>query len=552
MKHCSSKPAAREAGLDEQPTNHISLKIMQIRFLALFFLLPFFAPAQDFFAPSAVREVRIELPYRNWDWKLDSIKKNNPDARLLGTAYVDGQYFDSVGVRYKGNSSYFRTRKETYKKLPLNVKLNFKKRNAQIPGGHNTVRLSNAFLDPSFIRDPLMYEVVRRYMPAPQCNFAKVFVNEKFYGLYINTESIDSAFLRKHFGTAIGHIIKCDPDNWKKTRSQSGCPKGENASLAYLNDAPGCYDAFYEVEDVKAWQPLLRLIKILNKTPEKIETALNVDQALWMHALNNVMVNLDSYTGSLSHNYYLWADTFGVCHPIMWDFNMAFGGWRRDMSFSEMSDDQLIMYSPLAESTNAKRPLISQLLKNKFYGKIYLAHYKTIVNDFLASGELLKSAEKLMATARPAVQADSLKLYPMQTFNDALDKTMTNGPDHIIGIRQLMDARAKWLARHGLLAKPQPKITDNQAVVADSLCTVSVKLEGGKSAWLCHRDVKFKAFSRVPMLDDGQNGDATPGDGIFTARVEAAKIKHYYIIGENDDMAATLPERASYEFFEVK
>ena len=525
---------------------------MPIRILALLLLLPLFAPAQDFFAPSAIREVRIELPYRNWDWKLDSIKKNNPDARLLGTAYVDGQHFDSVGVRYKGNSSYFRTRKETYKKLPFNVKLNFKKRNAQIPGGHNTVRLSNAFLDPSFIRDPLMYEVVRRYMPAPQCNFAKVFVNEKFYGLYINTESIDSVFLRKHFGTATGHIIKCDPDNWKKTRSQAGCPKGENASLAYLNDAPGCYDAFYEVEDAKAWQPLLRLIKILNKTPEKIETALNVDQTLWMHALNNVMVNLDSYTGSLSHNYYLWADTFGICHPIMWDFNMAFGGWRRDMSFTEMSDEQLIIYSPLAESTNPKRPLISQLLKNKFYGKIYLAHYKTIVNDFLANGELLKSAEKLMASARPIVQADSLKLYPMQAFNDAMDKTMTNGPDHIIGIRQLMDARAKWLARHGLLAKPQPKITDNQAIVTDSLCTVTAKLEGGKSAWLCHRDAKPKAFARTPMHDDGQNGDTTAGDGIFTAQIEAAKIKHYYIIGENDDMAATLPERASYEFFEVK
>ncbi len=527
----------------------------QIALLLLCAALPVLAGAQDFYTPGTVRDMRIELPYKSWDWKLDSLKKNNPDARLLGAAYVDGQFFDSVGVRYKGNSSYFRTRKETLKKLPLNVKLNFKKKKTKLTGGQNTVRLSNAFLDPSFIRDPLMYEVVRRYMPAPKCNFTRLTINEKSYGLYVNTEGVDTNFLRQHFGTTAGHLIKCDPDSWKKTRAQAGCPKGENASLAYLNDAAGCYEPFYEMDDAnnaKAWASLLRLIRILNKAPDKIESALDVDQTLWMHALNNTMVNLDSYTGSLSHNYYLWADTFGISHPIMWDFNMAFGGWRRDMSFEEMSDEQLTIYTPLAESNNPKRPLISQLLKNKFFAKIYLAHYKTIVADYLTNGELLKHADKLLSTIKPYLSADSIKLYPFQAFNDCMDKTMNNGPDHIIGIRQLMDARAKWLAKNGLLNKPQPKVSDNKAVVTDKDCLVTCKVEGGKAAWLCYRVGKPRVFARVAMLDNGQNGDATAGDGIFTAKVEAAKIKQYYLIAENDDMASLLPERASFEFFEVK
>jgi hypothetical protein len=114
--------------------------------------------------------------------------------------------------------------------------------------------LSNAFLDPSFIRDPLAYEVIRQYMPAPECNFAKVYVNTTFYGLYVNTESIDEAFVQKHFQTDKGYLIKCDPDNWKRVRSQTGCPKGENASLAYLNDSAGCYDSFYEVDTAAAWK----------------------------------------------------------------------------------------------------------------------------------------------------------------------------------------------------------------------------------------------------------------------------------------------------------
>lgn len=101
---------------------------------------------------------------------------------------------------------------------------------------------------------------------------------------------------------------------------------------------------------------------------------LDVDQTLWMLAINNALVNLDSYNGSLSHNYYLWFDSLHVVHPIIWDLNMSFGGWRRDFSFQEMTDEQLIQYSPFAEFENLRRPLISKLLKNPLYRKTYVAH----------------------------------------------------------------------------------------------------------------------------------------------------------------------------------
>ncbi len=111
---------------------------------------------RKYFYGSGVQEVRIELPYKQWDVKLGFLKKGpNAEARAMGTAWVNGQRFDSVGVRYKGNSSYFRTRNETSKKLPLNIKLDFKNKGQKMKDGQTTVKLSNAFLDPSFIREPL-------------------------------------------------------------------------------------------------------------------------------------------------------------------------------------------------------------------------------------------------------------------------------------------------------------------------------------------------------------------------------------------------------------
>jgi hypothetical protein len=516
--------------------------------IALLFLLSAPLSAQDFYGPS-IQEIRLELPSKNWDVKLDSLKKANPEARAMGSAWLNGQRFDSVGIRYKGNSSYFRTRNETMKKLPLNVKLDFKIKSQKLKDGHSTIKLSNAFLDPGFVREPLAYELIRKYMPTPQCNFSKVFVNNKFYGVYVNSESIDMNFIKKHFGTSTGNIVKCDPDNWKRVRSQSGCPKGENASLTYLNDNAGCYDAFYEVDNPAAWKLLLNLIKTLNKSPENIESVLNVDQTLWMLALNNAMVNLDSYNGSLSHNYYLWFDTTGVAHPLIWDLNMAFGGWRRNFSFEEMKDEELIQYQPLAEIENLKRPLISKLLKVSYFRKIYLAHLRTINNDWLVSGQLMNRAQALSKDIEPWVKQDSLKLYSFTDFQNALDKTMKSGPDNVIGIRQLMSKRSEWLNAHPLLNKIQPKIEQVKHQAEGDKITFSAKLtDATKGAWINYRKDKMFVFKRKPMLDDGANGDAVAGDGIFTIQLDAASAKQYYVAAEGEEGAATFPERASFEF----
>ncbi|MCB9316414.1 MAG: CotH kinase family protein [Lewinellaceae bacterium] len=506
--------------------------------------------AQDFYG-KGTQEVRLKLPGSAWDSQLDSLKNVNPSARLLGTAWVNGVKYDSVGIRYKGNSSYFRTRKETIKKLPMNVKLDYLIKTQTLKDGQGTIKLSNAFLDPSFIRDPLAYAIIRRYMPAPLCNFTKLYVNDQFYGLYVNTESIDELFLEKHFKTSSGFLVKCDPDNWKRVRSQSGCPKGENASLVYLNESPGCYDSFYEVDDPASWKPLLHLIKVLNKAPEQVETVLNVDQTLWMHALNNVLVNLDSYTGSLSHNYYLWIDSTGVGHPLIWDLNMAFGGWRRDYSFNQMSDQELIEFSPFTGYNLPKRPLISKLLQKPLYRKVYVAHMKTIVSEVLESGLWLKEAQEMMKEIDPWVKSDPVKLYTYEDFKNSLDKTMVSGPDKIIGLRQLLEKRATYLSAHPALSKAQPVIENVQHKTNKDTVVITASLKNAETGYLYYRNHPMFAFKSVEMNDAGTNGDAVAGDGIFSAQVPAAEVVHYYIVGENADAAALYPERASHEFIEI-
>ncbi len=65
---------------------------------------------QDLYDLMQVREVKVRFQQRNWDVILDSLKQLGNDDRLIGQVTIDGVLYDSVGIRYKGNSSYFSVR----------------------------------------------------------------------------------------------------------------------------------------------------------------------------------------------------------------------------------------------------------------------------------------------------------------------------------------------------------------------------------------------------------------------------------------------------------
>ena len=164
--------------------------------------------SQNFYNPTGIRDIRMIFPTDEWDKFLDSAKNAHSDARLIGTVTIEGQKFENAGVRYKGNSSYFGTRKRGVKKLPFNIKL---PKNQLIEGKYHTLKLSNVSKDASFIREALSYEIIGTYMPAPKANFARVYVNDKLQGFYSNVESIDEYFVKNRMNTE-GYLIKCDPE----------------------------------------------------------------------------------------------------------------------------------------------------------------------------------------------------------------------------------------------------------------------------------------------------------------------------------------------------
>ncbi|MFK8009541.1 MAG: CotH kinase family protein [Saprospiraceae bacterium] len=517
-------------------------------FTLLFFTTVFYA--QDLYSLGSIKDVKLTFKQDNWADILDHYKEEGKDKRLKATVTIDGVKYESVGVRHKGNSSYFNVRKTGSSKLPFNIKANHVNKKQTFPGGYTSLKLSNVFRDPSFLREVMAYEIASKYMPAPRANYVRLYVNDELLGLYNSTESVDEKFLEENFGTDKGTLIKCDP-NWHG-KTKKGCMRGHNGSLNYLGQDSVCYYEFYEMKSDHGWNDLIKLAQTLETNTKDIEKVLNVDRALWMLAYNNVLVNLDSYTGRLCHNYYVYKDANGRFNTIPWDMNMNFGGFRFLDDKTVLTVEKMQKMSVLTNFKSTTRPLISKLLQNSLYRKMYIAHVRTILKENFSNGEYEKRAKAIQASIDFYVKDDTNKLYAYEDFKQNLSATTKAGKTQIVGITELMSARTQYLEAHPLLQKTPPNISEVKHRVGSDDTVITAKIKGTHKAFVYYRDKGFGTFTRIAIEDKGSNGDTEAGDGIYSVIIPKTSKTEYYVMALNKDAAMFSPERAAFEVLEIK
>ena len=519
-----------------------------MRNLILFCALMFFtwtSSAQEFYDLEHIPEIRVTFEEPNWEDLLDKMKAKGDKKRLSATVAIDGQVFEQVGVRYKGNSSYNNPKSKGYKKLPFNMKANYKNKKQLFPGGYKTIKLSNVFRDASYTREVLSYEIARKYMPAPRCNFAKLYVNDEYIGLYNNTQAVDKVLLEESFGSGKNTFFKCDPEySLLRKLEERRCPEGDKASLMYLGDDKNCYEGWYEMEskDESGWNELIQFIKNLNTESGEYEKIMNVDMVLWMHAFNNVLVNLDSYTGRLSHNYYLYKTPDQLFSPLVWDMNISLGGFQYDgLKKGPLTHQELQTYSMFAhyKTKNKKRPLIVNLLANPLYRKIYVGHCKTILEENISNGYYLELAKKVQGIIDEEVMNDPNKLYSYEDFKKNLYESVSIGYSEIIGIEELMEGRNEYLSKHPLFNGTNPTINDTKADLSDGTVFFMTTIEDAESAWICYREAPNKPWKRIGMDNDGS--------GTWRGAVDGTAGMEYYFIAEGSRLAVCDPVNASYK-----
>jgi CotH kinase protein/Lamin Tail Domain/Secretion system C-terminal sorting domain len=494
-----------------------------------------------FYDFNTIQKIQIYFAFTNWSYRLDTLSAGSDGWLPADSVIINGVTFSNVGVKYKGNS----TNNPNNKKNPFHISLD-----EFIPGqdyqGYTDVKLNNGAFDPSIAREITSYKILSRYMDAPKANYATVYVNNVWRGIYTNVESINKKFIGEKYYSKSGAFFKCNPKLYTIANLPNLVPNGWDTVIAYPNR--------YEIKSTIGWTEFIQFQQNLVAGNASIKTELDIDKTLWMHAFNNVLVNLDSYTGSFAQNYYMYKDLNGLWLPTVWDLNMCFASFTSLGNGNNLSVAGLKQLPLMVQDTNNMRPLISKIITNPTYKKMYIAHCKTIAKECMAGNDYYNIAASAQNVIKDSVLLDTNQFYTYAKFIANLDTaTITNGTNSKIGIKQLMAARSIFLNTTPEFNYPSPIITAITtipiSVPINTSVTITANIANADSVYLGYREVASVPFTRTKMYDDGAHNDGANGDGIYGASFMATSGKmDYYIYASNTNVGIFSPERAEHEF----
>ena len=493
--------------------------------------------AQDLYDINTIQKIEITFSQANWDYILDTAKAGSDSYLMALEVKINGISYDSVGVKYKGNSSYNATRV----KNPLHIEMDHFADRYYL--GYKDIKLSNGYNEPTNIREALLYGMLQNYTWASKANFAQVYINDTLKGLYTNVEAVSKTFLKDRFGSKKYTFVFAD---------LGGC------DLVYRGTDTTLYYTPYTMKSDYGWTDLMNLCGTLDYNMPSIENILDVDRALWMHAFNNLTVTLDSYAGNGKHNYYIYEDKNGRFNPIHWDLNGGLGIFARPYTGPSWTVTQLENMTPTLHMAAADTawPLIYKLLNTPLFYRMYFAHMRTILNENFANNSYYTTAQNLQAIIDTAVQSDFNQFFTYTQYQANLTTNVTVGTRTYPGITSLMSNRMNYLNTTPELQQIPPVIisigVSDPTPPLNSTFFLTAEVSNANAVYLGTRNDWEDRFIRIPMYDDGLNGDGAAGDGVYGAVVIMDyTVKQYFIYADNPNAGVFSPERAEHEYYTI-
>ena len=492
------------------------------------------AQKPDLYDLDVVRDIRLTFSQSNW-WTLLT-NNYNSGTNIEATMQMDSETLTRVGVRFRGNTSYRRLPVGSEKKS-FNIETDWKVAQQKIYG-YDHLNLNNGFHDPTFVREVLMYQIMRRYGAAPKCNFVRLWLNNQFWGIYINAQQPNGDMADEWWKTGDGNRYRGFPTD----------PRGglDRAALVDLGDSISAYQSAYQFKQGNGTD-LLNLVKVLNRTPtaqlqDELTKVWSLDQSYWYMIVMNVMMQKDSYIGSGKDHYLYHDEWHGLFHMFPFDLNEGLSA----------EGDQTRL-SPFYNSTHIRRPAMSKTLPFADWRARYVAHYRTVAEEsqpWSVIGALATKYHKMIAAD---VAKDTKKIYSTQWFNDNLTKDVGSGRDRIRGLKPAVEARTAYLKTQSEIWRTKPVLSglahsptsptqrDTVWVTASASGAASVKL------WSRARG----RFVAAAMFDDGKHHDGGANDGVWGGSIapnaSGSTVNYYIEANTTAGVAAYLPRTAEFQ-----
>lgn len=318
---------------------------------------------------------------------------------------------ENVGIRLRGSwtrteqAAFVQTRGFKLDMTTLDTSSSTHRRFADL----NRINILSIESDPTHMYQCLSYKMMRDFgIPAPRCNYLKVYVNNKYYGLLPNVEQVNKGYARRHFGTNSSSLYGGSPGD-------GDCPKGIQDSAAKLNysgDSFSSYTSQYQLTNATsagAEKDLIPMLKCgdATQTPDdaKFKTCVSewIDVEEWLHliAAESVMPELESFVGYYRNWYLHFTPDSAAPHGgrfVIWP-------WDLDTSFNKISCyptscDPFTSVDSFYGPRNARAKFVTRLTT------VFKSEYCTALKDFVSKVFKTTAVDEFAKVMEPGISGD--------------------------------------------------------------------------------------------------------------------------------------------------
>lgn len=150
---------------------------------------------------------------------------------------------------------------------------------------------------------------------------------------------------------------------------------------------------------------------------EDIESVINIDEVLRYFVVHNFVVNGDSYTGSMVHNYYLYEED-GQLSMIPWDYNLAYGTFQSGNATDTVNEP---IDSPVSGGSADDRPMVAWIFESEEYTEAYHEYFAEFIEKYFGSGYLEELINYTAEMIAPYVETDPTKFCTYEEFETGVE-----------------------------------------------------------------------------------------------------------------------------------
>ncbi|MBN1057023.1 CotH kinase family protein [Clostridium botulinum] len=213
----------------------------------------------------------------------------------------------------------------------------------------------------------------------------------------------------------------------------------EGADFVYIDDNISSYSIVRESAVLKRttdadFEKVINMFKNLNEGTN-LEEVLDIEEVLKYFAVNTFVINLDSYSGAMYHNYYLY-EKDGKCQMLPWDLNLSFGGFSarggNGGGKGSNSGSSSIINFPIDNPVSgdlSSMPLIGNLLEVDEYKEIYHSYLKQIAEEYFNSGYYENLVNKINNLISSYVENDPTAFCTYDEYKNSIPEMIKFGED---------------------------------------------------------------------------------------------------------------------------